>query len=60
MPGRRGERHEDRQLSRPGGGGKTSNLVTEDWQPLRRPTDEFNVLCTVKAANQSHGPTIYR
>ena len=30
------------------------------WQALRRHAVEFNILCTVNAANQHHGRTVYR
>jgi uncharacterized protein len=34
--------------------------VMQGWQALRRHEVEFNILCTVNAANQHHGRTVYR
>jgi uncharacterized protein len=34
--------------------------VMEGWQHLRRHEVEFNILCTVNAANEKHGRMVYR
>jgi len=38
----------------------TFDLVKRGWQYLRKHDVEFNILCTVNAANQSHGRSVYR
>ena len=38
----------------------TFDLVMRGWQALRRHDVEFNILCTVNAANQAHGRAVYR
>ena len=38
----------------------TFDRVMQGWQHLRRHGVEFNILCTVNAANQKHGRTVYR
>jgi uncharacterized protein len=42
------------------GGQGTFDLVMKGWQVLRRHSVDFNVLCTVNAANQAHGRSVYR
>jgi uncharacterized protein len=41
------------------GGKGTFDLVMKGWQCLRKHGVEFNVLCTVNAANQAHGRRVY-
>jgi uncharacterized protein len=38
----------------------TFDLVMRGWQALRRHDVEFNILCTVNAANEKHGREVYR
>ena len=38
----------------------TFDRVMQGWQHLRRHGVEFNILCTVNAANQKHGRAAYR
>jgi uncharacterized protein len=52
------ELHNTYRVDRRGGG--TFDLVLEGWRALRRHSVEFNILCTVNAANQNHGRTVYR
>ncbi len=52
------ELHNTYRVDRRGGG--TFDLVMKGWQALRRHGVDFNILCTVNAANQQHGRTVYR
>ena len=52
------ELHNTYRVDRRGKG--TFDLVMKGWQALRRHGVEFNILCTVNAANQMHGRTVYR
>lgn len=52
------ELHDTYRLDRRGKG--TFDLVMKGWRALRRHDVEFNILCTVNAANQHHGRTVYR
>jgi len=52
------ELHNTYRVDRRGQG--TFDLVMRGWQALRRHAVEFNILCTVNAANQEHGRTVYR
>ena len=38
----------------------TFDLVMQGWRHLRKHGVEFNILCTVNAANEKHGRTVYR
>jgi len=38
----------------------TFDKVMDGWRLLRRHGVEFNILCTVNAANEKHGRTVYR
>jgi uncharacterized protein len=38
----------------------TFDLVMKGWEALRRHGVDFNILCTVNAANQAHGRAVYR
>lgn len=38
----------------------TFDLVMRGWNQLRRHGVDFNILCTVNAANQHHGRSVYR
>lgn len=38
----------------------TFDLVMKGWRSLRDHGVEFNILCTVNAANQAHGRAVYR
>ena len=38
----------------------TFDRVMGGWRALRRHNVDFNILCTVNAANQHHGRTVYR
>ena len=38
----------------------TFDRVMQGWQQLRRHEVDFNILCTVNAANEKHGRTVYR
>jgi len=42
------------------GGQGTFDKVMSGWRALRRHGVEFNILCTVNAANEKHGLTVYR
>ena len=42
------------------GGQGTFDKVMKGWRLLRQHGVEFNVLCTVNAANEKHGRTVYR
>ena len=42
------------------GGQGTFDKVMNGWRALRRHGVEFNILCTVNAANEKHGRTVYR
>ena len=52
------ELHDTYRLDRRGKG--TFDLVMKGWRALRRHDVDFNILCTVNAANQHHGRTVYR
>jgi uncharacterized protein len=52
------ELHDAYRLDRRGQG--TFDLVMRGWQALRRHDVDFNVLCTVNAANEQHGRAVYR
>ena len=52
------ELHDTYRLDRRGKG--TFDLVMRGWEHLRRHGVEFNILCTVNAANQEHGRAVYR
>ena len=52
------ELHDTYRLDRRGKG--TFDLVMKGWRALRRHDVDFNVLCTVNAANQHHGRAVYR
>jgi uncharacterized protein len=51
------ELHDTYRVDRRGQG--TFDLVMQGWQALRRHSVDFNILCTVNAANQHHGRTVY-
>jgi uncharacterized protein len=42
------------------GGRGTFDRVMQGWRHLRRHGVEFNILCTVNAANQAHGRAVYQ
>jgi uncharacterized protein len=42
------------------GGRGTFDRVVEGWKQLRKHEVEFNILCTVNAANQAHGRQVYQ
>jgi uncharacterized protein len=42
------------------GGAGTFQRVMRGWEALRRHGVDYNILCTVNAANQHHGRTVYR
>ncbi len=50
--------HDSYRVDRLGQG--TFDRVMQGWQLLRRHGVEFNILCTVNAANQGHGRSVYR
>lgn len=50
--------HDANRVTR--GGRGTFDLVMEGWQHLRKHGVEFNILCTVNAANQAHGRRVYQ
>jgi uncharacterized protein len=50
--------HDTYRRDRRGNG--TFDLVMRGWQALRRNGVDFNILCTVNAANQDHGRAVYR
>ncbi len=52
------ELHDTFRVDRRGQG--TFDLVMRGWNQLLRYGIEFNILCTVNAANQHHGRAIYR
>jgi uncharacterized protein len=52
------EIHDTYRVDRRGKG--TFDLVMRGWQALRRHGVDFNILCTVNAANQGHGRSVYR
>ena len=52
------ELHDTYRRDRRGQG--TFNLVMRGWRYLHDHGVDFNILCTVNAANQAHGRTIYR
>jgi uncharacterized protein len=52
------ELHDTYRLDRRGQG--TFDLVMRGWEHLRRHKVESNILCTVNAANEKHGRTVYR
>jgi uncharacterized protein len=52
------ELHDTYRVDRRGGG--TFDLVMNGWRALRRHSVDFNILCTVNAANQNHGRSVYR
>ena len=51
------ELHNTYRVDRRGQG--TFDLVMQGWRALRRHSVDFNILCTVNAANQHHGRTVY-
>jgi uncharacterized protein len=52
------ELHDTYRRDRRGQG--TFDLVMRGWRCLRRHGVDFNILCTVNAANQQHGRAVYR
>ncbi len=52
------ELHDTYRVDRRGQG--TFDLVMRGWRLLRKHAVDFNILCTVNAANQQHGRTVYR
>lgn len=52
------ELHDRYRVDRLGHG--TFSRVLQGWRHLRRHGVEFNILCTIHAANQQHGRAIYR
>lgn len=52
------ELHDTYRVDRRGRG--TFDLVMRGWEQLRRHGVDFNILCTVNAANEKHGRTVYR
>jgi uncharacterized protein len=52
------ELHDTYRVDRRGKG--TFDLVMRGWRYLRAHEVDFNILCTVNAANQNHGRTVYR
>jgi uncharacterized protein len=52
------ELHDTYRVDRRGKG--TFDLVMNGWQALRRHDVDFNILCTVNAANEKHGRSVYR
>jgi uncharacterized protein len=52
------EIHDAYRVDRRGRG--TFDLVMRGWNYLRKHRVEFNILCTVNAANEKHGRTVYR
>lgn len=51
------ELHNTYRVDRRGEG--TFDLVMNGWRALQRHSVDFNILCTVNAANQHHGRTVY-
>jgi uncharacterized protein len=52
------EIHDAHRVTR--GGKGTFDLVMKGWEALRRHGVQFNILCTVNAANQHEGRRVYR
>jgi uncharacterized protein len=52
------ELHNTYRVDRKGQG--TFDLVMKGWAALRKHDVDFNILCTVNAANQHHGRAVYR
>lgn len=52
------ELHDSYRVDRRGAG--TFELVVRGWRLLRKHEVDFNILCTVNAANQRHGRAVYR
>jgi len=52
------EIHDAYRVDRRGQG--TFDLVMRSWRLLRQHRVEFNILCTVNAANEKHGRVVYR
>ena len=52
------ELHDTYRVDRRGQG--TFDLVMRGWRYLRKHEVDFNILCTVNAANQQHGRAVYR
>ena len=52
------ELHDTYRVDRRGRG--TFDRVMQGWRALRQYGVEFNILCTVNAANQNHGRRVYR
>ena len=52
------ELHDRYRVDRRGRG--TFDLVMRGWQAIRRHAVDFNILCTINAANQDHGRAVYR
>ena len=52
------ELHDTYRVDRRGKG--TFDLVMRGWQYLRKHDVDFNILCTVNAANEKHGRDVYR
>ncbi len=52
------ELHDAYRLDR--GGRGTFDRVMQGWRQLRQHGVDFNILCTVNAANQTHGRAVYR
>jgi uncharacterized protein len=52
------EIHDTNRVTRNGQG--TFHLVLKGWACLRKHGVDFNILCTVNAANQQHGRRVYR
>ncbi len=52
------EMHDTYRLNRAGRG--TFDPVMHGWEAIRRNDVEFNILCTVNAANEHHGRDVYR
>ncbi|MGT2472094.1 anaerobic sulfatase maturase [Paraburkholderia terrae] len=50
--------HDTYRVDRHGRG--TFDLVMRGWKQLRTHEVEFNILCTVNAANECHGRSVYR
>ncbi|SAK79508.1 radical SAM family protein [Caballeronia hypogeia] len=50
--------HDAYRVDRHGNG--TFDMVMRGWNALRKHAVEFNILCTVNAANQHHGRAVYR
>lgn len=52
------ELHDTYRLDRRGKG--TFDLVMRGWSYLKKHDVDFNILCTVNAANEKHGRDVYR